>query len=137
MDILSFSTISGKIKKEISHRCGLNLSQTRILLYFDKNSNKAMKMGNLAVKLKISLSTLSRQLKQPKTLGYLAIIRSENDSSKIVNLNDNGLKKVTELKQTLQAIEQELFKNLSENERQTLTKLITKLIQAVTEANSL
>lgn len=33
MDVLFFSTIADQIKKEINHKCGLNISQTRILLF--------------------------------------------------------------------------------------------------------
>ena len=54
MDVLSFSTIAGNIKNEISKKCGLNLSQTRILLYFYRNNNTALKMGDLANKLQIT-----------------------------------------------------------------------------------
>ena len=62
MDVLFFSTIADQIKKEINHKCGLNISQTRILLYFDETHNQALAMGKLAEALNISLSTLSRQL---------------------------------------------------------------------------
>ena len=88
MDVLFFSTIADQIKKEINHKCGLNISQTRILLYFDETHNQALAMGKLAEALNISLSTLSRQLQQKKTQNYIKIARSEKDSSKIVSLND-------------------------------------------------
>ncbi len=48
MDILSFNIISDFIKKEINEQCGLNLSQTRLLLFFDGNQNQPLTMGNLA-----------------------------------------------------------------------------------------
>ena len=55
MDVLFFSTIADQIKKEINHKCGLNISQTRILLYFDETHNQALAMGKLAEALNISL----------------------------------------------------------------------------------
>lgn len=76
MDILSFSTIADQIKREVNHKCGLNISQTRILLFFDKNNNKALTMGNLANELNISLSTLSRQLQQKKTQNFIKVNKS-------------------------------------------------------------
>ena len=66
MDVLSFGTIADHIKREINHKCSLNISQTRILLFFDHNQNQALTMGKLADELHISLSTLSRQLQQKK-----------------------------------------------------------------------
>lgn len=136
MDILSFSTIAGSVKKEISKRCGLNLSQTRILLYFDQNNNMALKMGDLAVNLQISLSTLSRQLQQKKTLSFVTITRSENDSSKTVVLNENGLQKIIELKRALTQIEKAMFKDFSDQDVAVFTKIFNSLVEQA-QANSL
>ncbi|MCT7697475.1 MAG: MarR family transcriptional regulator [Lactobacillus crispatus] len=105
MDVLFFSTIADQVKKEINHKCGLNISQTRILLFFDENKNQALAMGKLAEALNISLSTLSRQLQQKKTMSFINITRSEKDSSKIVNLSEAGVTKAKELKKTLTKIE--------------------------------
>src|SRR5699024_239900 len=112
MDVLFFSTIADQIKKEINHKCGLNISQTRILLFFDDTNNKALAMGKLAEALNISLSTLSRQLQQKKTKSLIEITRSEKDSSKIVKLSSEGIKKAEELKNTLSKIESLLFISL-------------------------
>ena len=109
MDVLFFSTIADQVKKEINHKCGLNISQTRILLFFDENKNQALAMGKLAEALNISLSTLSRQLQQKKTMSFINITRSEKDSSKIVNLSEAGVTKAKELKITLSKIENLLF----------------------------
>ena len=62
MDILTFNLVEEKIKKLIYQKCSLNLSQTRLLLYFDSTQNKKISMGSLASALNISLSTLSRQI---------------------------------------------------------------------------
>lgn len=112
MDVLSFSIIADQVKREINHKCGLNLSQTRILLFFDQNGNQALAMGKLASDLHISLSTLSRQLQQKKTQSFISVNRSEKDSSKSVCLNQVGLGKVTELKRVLTEIEDTLSANL-------------------------
>ena len=109
MDVLFFSTIADQVKKEINHKCGLNISQTRILLFFDENKNQALAMGKLAEALNISLSTLSRQLQQKKTMSFINITRSEKDSSKIVNLSEACVTKAKELKKTLTKIENLLF----------------------------
>lgn len=109
MDVLFFSTIADRIKREINHKCGLNISQTRILLFFDQTNNEALAMGKLAEALDISLSTLSRQLQQKKTQSFIEITRSEKDSSKIVKLSAAGIKKSRELKRTLNKIENSLF----------------------------
>ena len=137
MDVLSFSTIAGNIKNEINKKCGLNLSQTRILLYFYHNGNTALKMGDLAEKLKISLSTLSRQLQQKKTMSFVTIRRSESDSSKTVLLNDLGLKKISELRNVLKEIEASLLHGLTEQEIKTFDQIFTKLVQKTKETSSL
>lgn len=129
MDVLFFSTIADQIKKEINHKCGLNISQTRILLYFDETYNQALAMGKLAEALNISLSTLSRQLQQKKTQNYIKIARSEKDSSKIVSLNDKGIKKVKELKDVLAEIEKSLFVYLDQDASTLFIKQLNEIAQ--------
>ncbi|WP_199700506.1 MarR family winged helix-turn-helix transcriptional regulator [Lactobacillus sp. ESL0260] len=129
MDVLSFSTIAGNIKNEINRKCGLNLSQTRILLYFDQNDNAALKMGDLADNLKISLSTLSRQLQQKKTVSFITVKRSERDSSKTVLLNETGLQKVVQLKRVLKEIEELLLRGISKQEVAVFNHIFSELVQ--------
>ncbi|CCI85561.1 MarR family winged helix-turn-helix transcriptional regulator [Lactobacillus pasteurii] len=127
MDVLSFSAISEYIKKEINHKCGLNLSQTRLLLFFYHSNNQPLAMGELANELHISLSTLSRQLQQKKTQEYISITRLLNDSSKNVNLNSAGLKKAQELEQELSEIEQGLLAQLDEDHTKIFASELEKL----------
>jgi len=129
MNVLSFSTIAGNIKNEISRKCGLNLSQTRILLYFDQNNNTALKMGDLADNLKISLSTLSRQLQQKKTMSFVTVRRSERDSSKTVLLNETGLQKINQLRQVLKEIEESLLHGLNQQEVEDFNHIFNELVQ--------
>ena len=129
MDILFFSTIADQVKKEINHKCGLNISQTRILIFFDETDNKALSMGKLAEGLNISLSTLSRQLQQKKTKGLINLARSKKDSSKIVNLNEDGIKKARELKKTLAEIERTLFVYLDQDASALFIKQLNKIAQ--------
>ncbi len=129
MDVLSFNTIAEKVKREINHKCGLNLSQTRILLFFN-NNNEPLSMGALAKKLNISLSTLSRQLQQKKTRTFIKIIRSDSNSSKSVCLNEAGLNKLNELKKALNEIENEMFIQISDNE----VKLFKKELEILTKS---
>lgn len=136
MDILSFSTIADQIKREVNHKCGLNISQTRILLFFDKNNNKALIMGNLANELNISLSTLSRQLQQKKTQNFIKVNKSEKDSSKSVKLNNRGLKKASELKTALKQIETILFSFLDEEEFNNFTKQLSTVAKSSNEIST-
>ncbi|MDH5099575.1 MarR family winged helix-turn-helix transcriptional regulator [Lactobacillus kefiranofaciens] len=132
MDVLFFSTIADQIKKEINHKCGLNISQTRILLFFDQNDNRALTMGKLAGALNISLSTLSRQLQQKKTKTFIKIIRSEKDSSKIVKLSSEGLNKASELKKALNQIERSLFVYLDQDASALFIKQLEKIAHSST-----
>ena len=137
MDVLFFSTIADQIKKEINHKCGLNISQTRILLFFDDTNNKALAMGKLAKALNISLSTLSRQLQQKKTKSLIEITRSEKDSSKIVKLSSEGIKKAEELKNTLSKIESLLFISLDSDASSLFVKQLYEIAQVSSSLNDL
>ena len=137
MDVLFFSTVADQIKKEINHKCGLNISQTRILLFFDDTNNKALAMGKLAKALNISLSTLSRQLQQKKTKSLIEITRSEKDSSKIVKLSLEGIKKAEELKNTLSKIESLLFISLDSDTSSLFVKQLYEIAQASSSLNDL
>ena len=137
MDVLFFSTITDQIKKEINHKCGLNISQTRILLFFDDTNNKALAMGKLAKALNISLSTLSRQLQQKKTKSLIEITRSEKDSSKIVKLSSEGIKKAEELKNTLSKIESLLFISLDSDASSLFVKQLYEIAQVSSSLDDL
>ena len=137
MDVLFFSTIADQIKKEINHKCSLNISQTRILLFFDDTNNKALAMGKLAEALNISLSTLSRQLQQKKTKSLIEITRSEKDSSKIVKLSSEGIKKAEELKNTLSKIESLLFTSLDSDTSSLFVKQLYEIAQVSSSLDDL
>lgn len=124
MDVLSFNTITDFINKEVNSKCGLNISQMRILLFFDKTQNKKISMGNLAKEMNISLSTLSRQLQQKKTVHLVEVARSKTSTSKHVHLTDAGIVKVRELKCALDSIEKILFSNISKKRLPEFTKEI-------------
>lgn len=114
MNVLIFNSVSENIKRVINKKCGLNLSQTRLLLFFDHHKNETLTMGELAQALSISLSTLSRQIKQKRTASLINVERSKKDSSKSLNLNADGLAKVEELKKVLTQIENQIFSTWSE-----------------------
>lgn len=117
LDVLIFNIIGDEIKRLINQKCGLNQSQTRLLLFFDANNNEILTMGELANKLDISLSTLSRQINQKRTLELVNVTRSKTDSSKLLSLNSDGIKKVVELKKELNQISSDLLKTLNNEEK--------------------
>ena len=84
-------------------------------------------MGKLADALNISLSTLSRQLQQKKTQSLIKVIRSEKDSSKIINLNSDGLQKAQILKQSLKQIENLLFMCLDQDAKSVFIRQLTEI----------
>ena len=47
MNVLIFNSVSENIKRVINKKCGLNLSQTRLLLFFDHHQNETLTMGEL------------------------------------------------------------------------------------------
>lgn len=132
MNVLIFNSVSENIKRVINKKCGLNLSQTRLLLFFDHHQNETLTMGELAQELSISLSTLSRQIKQKKTASLIKVERSKKDSSKSLNLNNEGLAKAQELKKVLSQIEAQIFSSWSEEKYRILIanyKLLLIILQ--------
>lgn len=129
MDVLSFNTIADFINKEVNLKCGLNISQMRILLFFDKTKNQKISMGNLAREMNISLSTLSRQLQQKKTVHLVEVARSENNTSKHVSLTSEGIVKTQELKNALRLIEKMLFSDINKQKLPEFTKEIELIAQ--------
>lgn len=108
MDILTFSLLEDKLKKLIKQKCDLNLSQARLLLYFTNTNNTKIAMGPLAQELNISLSTLSRQINQTKTLNLLDLEHSKINSSKFLCLNERGQLKARVLIKLLKEIQVQL-----------------------------
>lgn len=121
MNILIFNDISDKIMEQITSKAKLNLSQIRLLLFFDETQNKLMTMGELAKGLQISLSTLSRQLKQNITLSLLHIDVNTKNSTKLVQLNQSGIEKQTSLKEIIASVNQDIFQYWDESELGFLT----------------
>lgn len=131
MDVLSFGTISDFINKEVNNRCGLNVSQMRILLFFDKNKNEKVAMGKMAQQMHISLSTLSRQLQQSKTRNLVEITRSKTDTSKHIHLSLAGLRKANELKSELCLIEQKIFFDLNRHQQNEFSQNLELIIESL------
>ena len=133
MDILTFNLVEEKIKKLIYQKCSLNLSQTRLLLYFDSTQNKKISMGSLASALNISLSTLSRQINQKQTLVLVDLERATYSSTKVVCLNQKGLDKVEQLRDLLNEIELILLDEWGKEEVLHFQNQLDKILSTLNE----
>ncbi|GBG05291.1 MarR family winged helix-turn-helix transcriptional regulator [Lactobacillus rodentium] len=133
MDILTFNLVEEKIKKLIYQKCSLNLSQTRLLLYFDSTQNKKISMGSLASALNISLSTLSRQINQKQTLVLVDLERAKYSSTKVLCLNQKGLDKVEQLRGLLNEIELILLDEWGKEEVLHFQNQLDKILSTLNE----
>ena len=133
MDILTFNLVEEKIKKLIYQKCSLNLSQTRLLLYFDSTQTKKISMGSLASALNISLSTLSRQINQKQTLVLVDLERAKYSSTKVVCLNQKGLDKVEQLRDLLNEIELILLDEWGKEEVLHFQNQLDKILSTLNE----
>ena len=133
MDILTFNLVEEKIKKLIYQKCSLNLSQTRLLLYFDSTQNKKISMGSLASALSISLSTLSRQINQKQTLVLVDLERAKYSSTKVLCLNQKGLDKVEQLRGLLNEIELILLDEWGKEEVLHFQNQLDKILSTLNE----
>lgn len=109
MQVLDFANIAGEIRSYIFHKLKLNSSQTRLVYFFLQNDNQAIKMGDLAAGLHISLSTLSRQLSQAKTASLIEVSKVPGNSAKKIKLNQKGLGKAEALQTALNELEEKIF----------------------------
>lgn len=109
MQVLDFASIASHINSYIFHKLKLNVSQVRLVSYFLEHNNQALKMGDLASGLGISLSTLSRQLSQPKTAALITVSKVPGNSAKTIMLNQAGLEKAAALQTTLDELEETIF----------------------------
>lgn len=109
MNIFYFTVIGEEVMNYLTKTNDLNMSQIRLLLFFDQTDNQIMSMKELAAGLDISLSTLSRQLKQATTKTYLNVDETTKDSTKLVSLNESGLVKARNLNQSINDLETKLF----------------------------
>ncbi len=130
MNILIFDVLSSHIQKRIRQECGLNLSQTRILLFFAQSDNKPLKMGDLARALNLSLSTLSRQLQQPNTAHLIELKRSKLDSSKKIWLNEAGISSLKSLQKTLAKLDDQLFIHWENQDKVKFKRQLSMLVNS-------
>ena len=130
MNILIFDVLSSHIQKRIRQECGLNLSQTRILLFFAQSDNKPLKMGDLASSLNLSLSTLSRQLQQPNTARLIELKRSKLDSSKKIWLNEAGISSLKSLQKTLAKLDDQLFIHWENQDKVKFKRQLSMLVNS-------
>lgn len=127
MNIIDLAFISDKIKKEIFHKTKLNMSQVRLICFFENNENKPVAMGELAESLQISPSTLSRQLHQPKTASLLSSQKVANSSSKKVALNERGQDLAAELRKQLGEMNKRLTADWPQAEADSFATMVTRL----------
>lgn len=109
MNVLDFASIAGSIKSYLFHKLKLTSSQIRLIYFFAGHENQAIKMGDLAQGLHISLSTLSRQLSQASTAALITSSKLPGQSAKTIKLNQAGLQKADALKTSLQTLKTQLF----------------------------
>ncbi|MCI1290528.1 MAG: MarR family winged helix-turn-helix transcriptional regulator [Lactobacillus sp.] len=127
MQVLDFANIAGEIRSYIFHKLKLNSSQTRLVYYFLHNDNQAIKMGDLAAGLHISLSTLSRQLSQSKTASLIEVSKVPGNSAKTIKLNQKGLEKAQALEAALNELEEEIFGGWQSQDKDRFTEQLVEI----------
>lgn len=88
-----------------------------------------MRQNQIAEKLHASPSTLSEMLTRLENDGYIERCTDPADRrAAILTLTDSGRQRATELKDEADTLFSQLFDNLSQDEKTTLTTLLKKLV---------
>jgi MarR family transcriptional regulator, organic hydroperoxide resistance regulator len=87
-------------------------------------------IGELADRLDVRSSTMSQMIDRLELAGLVYRVQDERDArARLVRLTDEGRRVIEHLRNVRMELLSQLFQQLSEDEQQTLTHLMTKLFQ--------
>lgn len=87
-------------------------------------------IGQLADQLDVRSSTMSQMIDRLELAGLVYRVQDERDArARLVRLTDEGRRVIEHLRNVRKELLSELFQQLTEDEQQTLTHLMKKLLQ--------
>jgi MarR family transcriptional repressor of mepA len=128
-----FQTIGLKIKRkadESVQELGLNAQQGRMIGYISEHQDKGLIQKDLADTFQRRGASITSMLQGLEKKGYIERkIPAENERQKNIYVLPKGEALVNAFQQMFSTVEQDIVKSLTEEEKQTLLKLLIKVNQ--------
>lgn len=130
-----FQSIGIKIKRradESIQKLGLNAQQGRIIDYIYEHQDKGVIQKDLAETFNRRGASITSMLQGLEKKGYIERkIPADNERQKNIYVLPKGEALIDTFIQTFETVEQEIVKSLTEEEKQTLMKLLIKVNQSL------
>lgn len=130
-----FQSIGIKIKRradESIQKLGLNSQQGRTIGYIYEHQDQGVIQKDLADAFNRRGASITSMLQGLEKKGYIERkIPAENERQKNIYVLPKGEALIDAFNQTFGAVEEEIVKSLTEEEKQTLIKLLSKVNQSL------
>lgn len=124
-----------KISNPILAQYDLTASQCRVLRFLYTQPNRRARVVDIEKECAVTHPTVLGLLNSLEKKGFLAKTVNPMDArSKLISLTEKALAKQAELEGVVEQIDDLLTKNLSEQEKTELVRLLQKLLQPESEA---
>lgn len=128
----SLLQITNKFKRQVEKKLMLfDLSdiQGRMLVFiYEESKNKDVFQRDIELEFELRASTVTAILNNLEKKGYLSRVSSNNDQRlKKIVLTSKALDSIKAIREILDEIEEETFKNLSQTEIKALNVIISKI----------
>lgn len=128
--------ISHKIKRQIDHKnqsIGISATQARIIGFIRNESlHKDIFQKDLEEYLELRPSSVTSTLQNLEKLGYIKRIPLENDQRlKKLVLTKKAITLDDQIFENINSIEEDSFSNLSQNEKEELSRLLDIILKNV------
>lgn len=128
-----FQTIGLKIKRKADEKInelGLNAQQGRIIGYIHEHQEQGLIQKDLAEIFDRRNATITSMLKGLEKNGYIERkIPADNERQKNIYVLPKGEKLVEDFDRMFGQVEEEIVQSLTDEEKQTLMKLLVKINQ--------
>lgn len=119
-------------KNKDLERLGLTTSQAQILLFLTLNKNKIVSQRDIEKIFDLSNPTINGLLNRLEVKGFIVRVKNENDARiKEVHLTDKAIIVQKEISKKMKSAEKEMLSVLSREERDTLNKLLEKIVNNI------
>jgi len=112
------------------HELGLNAQQGRMIAYIYENQDKGLIQKDLAERFNRRGASITSMLQGLEKKGYIERkIPADNERQKNIYVLPKGAELIEAFDQTFAKVEQEIVQALTEEEKETLKKLMIKINQ--------
>ena len=119
-------------KNKDLERLGLTTAQAQILLFLTLNKNKLISQRDIEKIFNLSNPTINGLLNRLESKGFVIRVKNEKDARiKEVHLTDKAIVVQKEISKKMKSAEKEMLSVLSREERDTLSRLLEKIVNNI------